>query len=178
MKFLHANSVDPDLHWLPRPHWHKWVDVSHQFSGRLLVVIPGVIRYVGTIFLFLLLCSSVLPIGGALWRVTENLNGFLYTLLDINFWNNKQFASHDNNKWCSELLINLKANNTELPHDKTNKMTVHPAKTQISLACGHRRPWSDWADAQADLSLRWAHNHIVGFVMRWLIFYWEIWIIL
>ena len=24
-------------------------------------------------------------------------------------------------------------------------------------------------DAQADLSLRWAHNHIVNFVMRWLI---------
>ena len=32
-----------------------------------------------------------------------------------------------------------------------------------------RRLWSDWADAQADLSLRWAHNHIVGFVMRRLI---------
>ena len=31
-----------------------------------------------------------------------------------------------------------------------------------------RRLWSDWADAQADLSLRWAHSHIVGFVMRWL----------
>ena len=31
------------------------------------------------------------------------------------------------------------------------------------------RLWSDWADAQADLSLRWAHSHIVGFVMRQLI---------
>ena len=29
-----------------------------------------------------------------------------------------------------------------------------------------RRLWSDWADAQADLSLRWAHTHFVGFVMR------------
>ena len=28
-----------------------------------------------------------------------------------------------------------------------------------------RRPWSDWADAQADLSLLWAHTHFVGFVM-------------
>ena len=28
---------------------------------------------------------------------------------------------------------------------------------------------SDWADAQADLSLRWAHNHFVGFVMLQLI---------
>ena len=39
-------------------------------------------------------------------------------------------------------------------------MTVRPAKTQIR---------SDWADAQADLSLRWAHSHFVGFVMRRLI---------
>ena len=39
---------------------------------------------------------------------------------------------------------------TEPRHDKTNKVTVRPAKTQIS---------------QADLSLRWAHTHFVGFVM-------------
>ena len=28
-----------------------------------------------------------------------------------------------------------------------------------------RRLWSDWADAQGDLSLRWAHSHFIGFVM-------------
>ena len=28
-----------------------------------------------------------------------------------------------------------------------------------------RRLWSDWENAQADLSLRWAHSHFVGFVM-------------
>ena len=43
---------------------------------------------------------------------------------------------------------------TEPQHDETNKMSVCPAKTQISLA-----------DAQADLSLRWAHTHFVDFVM-------------
>ena len=32
-------------------------------------------------------------------------------------------------------------------------------------SCGQRRLWSDWADAQADLSLRWAHSHFVGCVM-------------
>ena len=32
-----------------------------------------------------------------------------------------------------------------------------------------RRLRSDWADAQADLSLRWAHTHFVGFVMSRLI---------
>ena len=70
-------------------------------------------------------------------------------------------------------------------HDKTNKVTVRPAKTQISL--GIRQVWSEsslsawrklgslathWAhsqdsqaQAQADLSLCWAHSHFVGFVM-------------
>ena len=27
-----------------------------------------------------------------------------------------------------------------------------------------RRCWSDWADAKAELSLRWVHTHFVGFV--------------
>ena len=57
---------------------------------------------------------------------------------------------------------------------KQTKWHVRPAKTQISLirvfavrkkkACDHSYPlsaqwrlWSDWANAQADLSLRWAH---------------------
>ena len=31
-----------------------------------------------------------------------------------------------------------------------------------------RRLWSDWADAQADLSLCRVHSHFVGFVTRWL----------
>ena len=81
-------------------------------------------------------------------------------------------------------------------HDKTNKMSVRPAKTQINLGicpvwsesslCAQwvaKDPgflhadsedtdqtglWSDWVDAQADLSLRWMHSHFVGFVLSWL----------
>ena len=34
-----------------------------------------------------------------------------------------------------------------------------------------RRLWSDSADAQADLSLRWAHSHFVGFAMSRLIYF-------
>ena len=86
----------------------------------------------------------------------------------------------------------LENKKNEPHHDKTNKMTVRPAKTQISL--GIRPVWSesslcaqwvandpsflhadsedwsdwtdaqanlslrsDWSDAQANLSLRWAH---------------------
>ena len=30
--------------------------------------------------------------------------------------------------------------------------------------------WSDWADAQADLSLCWEHTHFVGFVMSQLLY--------
>ena len=74
-----------------------------------------------------------------------------------------------------------------------NKMSVHPAKTQISLGihpvwsesslCTQgvaKNPsllhadseyWSDWANAQADLSLRWAHTHFIHFVMSQIMFY-------
>ena len=45
-------------------------------------------------------------------------------------------------------------------------------KTAWVLSCplnAQRRLWSDWAEAQADLSLRWAHTHFVDFVMSRLI---------
>ena len=80
---------------------------------------------------------------------------------------------------------------SEQRHDKPNKMSVRPAKTQISLGIrpvwsgsslsawrnlgslathwAHSEDWSDWADAQADLRLRWAHTHCVCFVMSRLI---------
>ena len=52
-------------------------------------------------------------------------------------------------------------------HDKTNKVSKRPAKTQISMkkpwVLSYPLIWSDWADAHADLSLRWAHTHFVGF---------------
>ena len=35
------------------------------------------------------------------------------------------------------------------------------------FSCGQRILWSHWADAKADLSIRWAHTQIVGFVMSW-----------
>ena len=44
----------------------------------------------------------------------------------------------------------------------------YPLSAQWSL-------WSDWADAQADLTLRWAHSQFVGFVMRRLIYWTRQW---
>ena len=77
----------------------------------------------------------------------------------------------------------------EPPHDKTNKMACAPSEdpaqpghppslirvfvvrmkkawVHIYQMSAQRRLWSDWADIQTDLSLRWAHSHFVGFVMR------------
>ena len=71
---------------------------------------------------------------------------------------------------------------------KPAKLHVRPAKTQISLGIcpvwsesslytrinvgclashwAHSEDWSDWVDSKADLSLRWAYSHFVGFIMR------------
>ena len=77
----------------------------------------------------------------------------------------------------------------EPSHDKTNKMACAPSedsdqpgyppslirvfairmkKTWVLSypLSAQRRPRLDWADAQADLILCWAHSHFVGFVMR------------
>ena len=89
--------------------------------------------------------------------------------------------------WCSTNISHLMT--------KATQWHVHQAKTQISLGIcpvwsvsavrmkkawvlsypmsAQWRLWSDWADAQADLSLRWAHSHFVGFVMRRLIYAWN-----
>ena len=54
-------------------------------------------------------------------------------------------------------------------------LTVHMKKAWILSypLSAQQRLWSDWADAQADLRLRWAHSPFVGFVTRWLIYWLE-----
>ena len=49
---------------------------------------------------------------------------------------------------------------------KLGSLATHWAHSALSA---QQRLWSDWADAQADLSLHWAHTHFVGFVMSRLI---------
>ena len=89
-------------------------------------------------------------------------------------------------------VLALNASLFEPPHDKTNKMACAPSEDsdqhghppsliRVFTFCMKKawvlsypfstkqRLWSDWADAQADPSLRWAHSHFVGFVIRWLI---------
>ena len=91
------------------------------------------------------------------------------------------------------MLYILKINLSRLM-TKLTKWPLCPGKTQISLGIRpvwlesslsawrklgslathwvHSEDWSDWADAQPDPSLHWAHEsfcHFVGFVMSWLI---------
>ena len=64
-----------------------------------------------------------------------------------------------------KLLCNTRISQLKKPrHDKTNNMACVPSQDQ-SLRCPHEetlapqwRPWSDWSDAHADLSLRWVHR--------------------
>ena len=74
----------------------------------------------------------------------------------------------------------------ELPHDITNKMICAPSEESDQpgnlpslvrvfavrskcsrgpnvSSCGQRRLWSDWANAQADLRLRWVHRSFCWF---------------
>ena len=84
--------------------------------------------------------------------------------------------------WCRFLGFLF---HSHLSHVMTipTKWHVRPAKTQISLGIrpvwsesslstckklgslathwAHSEDWSDWADVQADLGLRWAHSHFV-----------------
>ena len=60
---------------------------------------------------------------------------------------------------------------TYMSHNMTKPTKLLCAqRTRISYPfSAQRRLWSDWADFQADLSLRWAHTQFVGFVMSRLI---------
>ena len=57
----------------------------------------------------------------------------------------------------------------EPQHDKTNKMSVRPAKT---LRWAHTHFVCHWAHSQADLSLHWVHSYFFGFVISWLNYIW------
>ena len=89
-------------------------------------------------------------------------------------------GSHNESPDCSYWSV-------EPPHDKTNKMACaaseywdqpgHPSslirvfavRMKKALVLSYplsalRRLWSDWADTQADLSLRWAHVILLVFI--------------
>ena len=69
---------------------------------------------------------------------------------------------------------------SECAPSQDSDLPRHPPSLIKSLRCALKgylrtqtffmqtaRLWLDWVDAQADLSLHWAHTHLVGFVMSW-----------
>ena len=77
--------------------------------------------------------------------------------------------SRDYNDYCC--LCSEDSDQPGHPPSLTRVFAVHMKKAWVLSypLSAQRRLWSDWADAQADLSLCWEHTHFVGFVMSWLI---------
>ena len=119
---------------------------------------------------------SVLPRDKLQTRITPSSPPLrIVSLLSV-------IARHRTAELCSTIIWYMI---NEPPHDKTNEVTVRPAKTQISLGIrpvssvftvrmkkawvlsstmsAQQRLWSDWADAQADPSLSWAHIPLCWF---------------
>ena len=119
---------------------------------------------------------------GILWKLTCLCQFFIY--IHSNAFNTKSMYLY-----IPILLLPVKVYTNEPPHDITNKKACAPSKDSdqpghppglirvfavrmkkawvLSYPLSAQRGlWSVWADAQADPSLRWAHSHFVGFVMR------------
>ena len=105
------------------------------------------------------------------------------------FW-----CSHGRNHFCLEVagIVDITVLSLNEPqHDKIHRMTCVPIEDSDKpghspslirvfamhfmgslgpklSSGGQQRLWSDWADAQADLSLCSCTNHFFGFVVHWI----------
>ena len=98
---------------------------------------------------------------------------YIYIYIYFIFW---EVYAVDRSSWPLSVHVSC----YEPPHDKTDKMACAPNDDSDQpgnppslirvfavcsmgslgpklFSCWYRRLWSDWADAQADLSLLWAH---------------------
>ena len=71
--------------------------------------------------------------------------------------------------WQNQQNEDVPSEDSEQPGNPPSLSRVFAVRTKKAWVLSYplsaqRRLWSDWADAQADLSLRWAHSHFVGFV--------------
>ena len=123
-------------------------------------------------------------------RLTHGVVGQMRILIDscLQSWINTSQSALQHHALLA--IHHGKENIFDSRHDKTNKVSVRPAKTQTSLAI--HPVWSEsslsaerklgslathWAQAKTDqtgrmprlICLRWAHAHFIGFVMSRLI---------
>ena len=77
--------------------------------------------------------------------------------------------------WQTQQMAFAPSEDSDQPRHPPSLIRVFAVHMKKALVLSYplsaqRRLWSDWADAQADLNLRWAHSHFIDFVMRRLIY--------
>ena len=111
-------------------------------------------------------------------RIIYSQTIFKYMMVVFSFmwhrstiWMTLKQLSHDMTKPTKWVCAQQRLRSAWHPPSLIRVFTVRMKKTWVLSypLSAQRRLWSDWAGAQADLSLRWAHSHFVGFVMSWLI---------
>ena len=120
------------------------------------------------------------------WPVKEHINAhdLKHVIIKSKDWEGHYQFWETNNQFSLIYISNPPFTSRSIyepPHDKTNKMACAPSKDSVrpvwsdsslslwrklrSLATdwAHSEDWSDWTDAQDDLSLRWAHRSFCWF---------------
>ena len=101
------------------------------------------------------------------WHIT-----FIYSMCNLTWWavtrNMSRLMRKTNKMACAP------SKGSDQPEHPPSLIRVFAGRMKKDWVLSYplsaqRRFWSDWANAQADLSLRWAHSHFVGLVMRRLI---------
>ena len=148
--FAWRNLGSLATHWVHSKDWSDWAE------PRLIWVIAE-----RTAILLVLSCHSSNGLGNSevytVWP--SSFRGFLYLLVWATTWNNQQNE-------C------VPSEDSDQPGHLPSLISLRCALKWVSEDPSFRyadiEDWSDWADAQADLSLCWTHSHFVGFVMLWL----------
>ena len=106
-------------------------------------------------------CSAISALHHVfVWWLSLDMTAILFTIWAAS-WQNQQ----------SECAPSEDTDQPGHPPSLIRVFTVRMKKawTLSYPLSAQRRLWSDSADALADLSLRWAHSHVIGFVTRRLI---------
>ena len=129
-------------------------------------------------FMYLVISLLVLRAGYGIWLYQFLIIAYLFTLTGMNTESQFCWYRELNNIWAATWLKQQSdcapSEDSDQPGHLPRLIRVFAVRMKKAwvlsyLFSAQRRLWSDLADAQTDLSLRWAHTHIVGFVMSWLI---------
>ena len=97
----------------------------------------------------------------AVWRFSRSIFLSLVTVTQVNWaisWQNQQ------NDMCAQRRLRSAWASTQVWLESSLSAWRKLGSSAIHWA--HSKDWSDWADAQADLTIHWVHSHFVGFVIR------------